>query len=43
MNDKEKDWHLANLTEEQTQNIEQLENELGVVLIAYEEDRHTKS
>lgn len=30
------EWKIANLTEEQTRNIMELESELGFVLIAYD-------
>lgn len=39
---KENEWHVASLTDEQREDLKQLENELGVVLIAYEhgENQH---
>lgn len=33
---QENEWHVATLTEKQKDELKQLENELGVVLIAYE-------
>lgn len=39
---KENEWHVATLTEDQKDELKQLETELGVVLIAYEhgENKH---
>lgn len=35
---KENEWHVATLSDEEKAELKQLENELGVVLIAYEKD-----